>query len=378
MKLPELKIGELIAKIPIIQGGMGVGISRSGLASAVANEGGIGVISSVGLGVVQSTTSKKDRAANLNALRYEIREVKKKTNGIVGINIMVALSDYDDLVKIAIEEKADILFLGAGMPLKIPGGIDLDTLRKQTTKIGVIVSSARAASLIFRTWSRKFNHVPDAVVVEGPEAGGHLGFSREQLEDKKQTLENILPAVIEMIKPFEEQFGKKIPIIAGGGIFTGEDIYKIMELGADGVQMGTRFVATHECDASPAFKQQYVDCTKEDIVIIDSPLGLPGRAIANTYLKDVMKGKKIPFSCPWKCLRTCDYKTAPYCIAEALTNACVGLMDHGFAFSGSNAYLIDTIVSVKELIETLIAEFTAAAEKALQLEPELNPTVSHT
>ncbi len=217
--------------------------------------------------------------------------------------------------------------------------------------------------LIFQSWKRKYDYIPDAVVVEGPMAGGHLGFKKEQLEDPQYSLEKILPQVIDQLKPFETEFGKKIPVIAAGGIFTGADIYKFLKMGAQGVQMATRFVATHECDASMEFKQAYLDCKKEDLVIINSPVGLPGRAINNQYLKDVAAGEKNPFTCPWKCLITCDYTTAPYCIAMALISARKGKLKNGFAFAGSNAYRVDKIVSVKDLIDSLVEEYKIAASK---------------
>jgi len=362
-KIPKLRIGELEPKIPIIQGGMSVGISLSGLASAVANEGGIGVIGSAGIGMLEPDFSTNFREANRRALRKEIRKTREMTNGIIGVNIMVAASDFDDSVLIAVDEGADLVFLGAGLPLKDPRVLPLDRLREVITKVVPIISSARAAKIIFQCWAKRYNHVPDAVVVEGPLAGGHLGFKKEQIDNPDYTLEKILPDVISVIKSFEQQFNKSIPVIAAGGIYTGEDIYKFMQLGAQGIEMATRFVATHECDASIQFKDAYVKCKKEDIVIIDSPVGLPGRAIQNKFLNDVSAGVKKPFECPWKCLRTCDFEKAPYCIALALTNAKNGNLDEGFAFSGANAYRVDRIVSVKELIESLLKEYEKAASE---------------
>jgi NAD(P)H-dependent flavin oxidoreductase YrpB (nitropropane dioxygenase family) len=254
-----------------------------------------------------------------------------------------------------------VLLLGAGLPIRLPKTLPLDKLGELATKFVPIVSSGKATKLIFRSWAKQFNHIPDAVVVEGPLAGGHLGFTREHLDDPDYTLEKLLPGVIDAVKPFEEKFGKKVPVIAAGGIYTGADIHKFMQLGAQGVQMGTRFVATHECDASVKFKDAYLNCRKEDIVIIDSPVGLPGRAIRNEFLERVSTGVKESFKCPWKCLRTCDFKNVPYCIALALTNAKEGNMEEGFAFAGANAYKVDKIISVKELIETLVEEYMAAA-----------------
>ncbi len=360
-KMPKLRIGDLEAEVPIIQGGMGVGISLSGLASAVANEGAIGVISAAGTGMLEEDFNVNFKKANERALRREIRKTKEMTDGIVGVNIMVALSDFDNLVKAAVEEGADLLFLGAGLPLKNMGILVPDGSKKVSTKIVPIVSSGRATKIIFQYWAKKYNYVPDAVVVEGPMAGGHLGFKKEQIGDPNYALEKIVPDVISEIKPFEKRFGKSIPVIAAGGIFTGSDIHKFFQLGVQGVQMATRFVATHECDASIKFKEMYVKCGKDDLTIIDSPVGLPGRAIRDKFLDDAKAGIKKPFKCSWKCLKTCDFRKVPYCITEALTNAKMGIFENGFAFAGANAYRVDRIISVKELIETLLREYASAS-----------------
>ncbi len=356
-KMPTLRIGALEVEIPIVQGGMGVGISLSGLASAVANAGGIGVIATPGIGQFESDWDTNPREANIRALRNEIR--KAKTGGIIGVNVMVALSNFNELVQCSVDEGVNVLFLGAGLPLGLPETLPLDRLGELATKFAPIVSSARAAKLVFRAWQKRYNHVPDAVVVEGPLAGGHLGFRKDQIDNPDFALEKILPEVIAVVKPYEEQFNRSIPVIAAGGIYTGADIHKFMELGAKGVQIATRFVATHECDAFMEFKEAYLNCKKEDIVIIDSPVGLPGRAIQNQFLERVSSGVKETFKCPWKCLKTCDFKNVPYCIALALTNAKKGNMEGGFAFAGANAYRVNKIISVKELIGTLVEEYMA-------------------
>jgi len=358
IKMPQLKIGDLIARLPIIQGGMGVGISLSKLAAAVANEGGIGIISSVGLGILHPQAGKTYKEANIAALKQEIRAARSQTKGIIGVNIMLAISDFDEMINAAFEEEADIVFLGAGLPLKVPGSMTLEYLQNTRTKIGIIVSSGRAAKIILSHWAENFKRIPDLVVLEGPKAGGHLGFKLEQIFDEKFSLENVLPQVKEAVKEIELKYAKTIPVIAAGGIFSGAQIDRIMKLGADGVQMGTRFVATEECDADPAFKQLFVDCQEGDVVIIKSPVGLPGRAINNQFLKDVALGIKKPFACPWKCLKTCDYRDAPYCIARALQNARDGLMSDGFAFAGANACLVKKITTVKELFADLIREYS--------------------
>jgi len=360
-KIPLLRIGDVEAKIPIIQGGMGVGISLSGLASAVANEGGIGVISATGIGMLEPDFNSNFKEANEKTLRREIRKARKMTTGIIGVNVLVALTDYDDLLRIAVDEGADMVFLGAGLPLNIPETLLKGGLRKAGVKVVPITSSARATKLIFQYWGNHYNQVPDAVVVEGPLAGGHLGFKKEHIDDPDHSLEKILPEVISVIKPYEHDFNKSIPVIAAGGVYTGADIHKFIQLGAQGVQMATRFVATHECDASLRFKEAYVNCKKEDLTLIDSPVGLPGRAIRNRFLEEVSSGKRRPFKCHWVCLKTCDFMSSPYCICAALTNAKKGQLEEGFAFAGANAYKVDRIISVRELVDTLLMEYANAA-----------------
>lgn len=360
---PELKIGDLEVRIPIIQGGMGVGVSLSGLSSAVANGGGVGVISAAGIGMLEPDYYTDFEKANKRALRKEIRKAREMTDGIIGVNIMMALTDHDALSKIAVEEGVDILFLGAGLPLKYPEILQLGQKTSIAAKFCPIVSSSRAAKIIFKYWAKHYNHVPDAVLLEGPLAGGHVGFKKEQIDAPQYRLEKLVADTVSDIQPFERQFGKSIPVIAAGGIYTGADIFRFMQLGAQAVQMATRFVTTTECDASLEFKQAYLDCSKEDIVVIDSPVGLPGRAIKNHFVESVLNGEKKPFKCPWKCLQTCDVKKAPYCIALALTNAKRGKLNQGFAFCGANAYRVDKIISVKELLDLLRREYAAASSE---------------
>lgn len=360
MQLPKLSFGDLSAKLPIIQGGMGVGISLSGLASAVANEGGIGVIATSMIGMRDPLRAKDPEAADHNGLIEEIRKARSKmTDGLLGVNIMCALTNYSDMVRTSIREGVDLIISGAGLPMDLPGY--LREMREEMkgevkTKLVPIVSSGRAASLLCKKWLKKFDYLPDGFVVEGPKAGGHLGFKAEQLDQPEYQLEKIVTDVIEAVTPFRELHKKDIPVIAAGGVYTGEDIAKFLELGASGVQMGTRFVATHECDADEEFKRAYVTATKEDVTIIKSPVGLPGRAIKNAFLDAVTAGLKHPKKCVHKCLHSCAEENSPYCIAQALVNAYRGKLKHGFAFAGANAYLVDKIVSVKELMSTLTVE----------------------
>ncbi len=352
----SLKIGNLTARLPIIQGGMGVGISLNGLASAVANEGGVGVISCAGLGLIYRHTAKDYMEACIIGMREEIRKAKEKSNGIIGVNIMMALTNFSDMVKTAIAEKVDVIFAGAGLPM------DLPKYRTEgcTTKLVPIVSSARAAKIICEKWKTLYDYLPDLVVVEGPKAGGHLGFKPSQIEDENFSIEKLIPEVVSEVAIFEEKYNQEIPVIAAGGIYTGEDMYNIMQLGAKGVQIASRFVTTHECDADIKFKESYINATEDQVEIIQSPVGMPGRALKGEFLEKVKQGLTRPKSCPYNCLHTCDYKVVPYCIIVALYNAYQGKLDKGYAFAGKNAYLTDKIVSVKEVIDDLVLHFEKA------------------
>jgi nitronate monooxygenase len=378
-RIPLLQIGDL--RVKLIQGGMGVGISQAGLASAVANEGGAGIIASVGLGAIKGYFAEQikinqkrlERAsgeerrviydelyaeANRLALMAEIRIAREKTNGVIGVNIMHALSDYSSLVQGAVEANADLIISGAGIPRDLPSYLRADS----KTKLVPIVSSARLAEMICKSWV-KYMHLPDAIIVEGPKAGGHLGYSYEQLTDPnnpgfvEQGLETIVKEVIQVARTIEERYGQKIPVIAAGGIFYGGDIDKFLKLDAAGVQMATRFVTTDECDASRAFKEEYLKCNKPDLRIIKSPVGMPGRAITDEFLEKVTRGETIPIACPYHCLKTCIPAKSPYCIANALTSALEGKFETGYVFAGSNAYLCDEIIPVKKVFEKINQEF---------------------
>ena len=357
MELPALKIGHIVSKLPIIQGGMGVGISVSGLASAVANEGGIGVISTIMVGMGEPDLDSKSPQTHIAVMKREIRKAKELSRGVLGVNIMVASTTFGDTVRAAIDENIDVIFAGAGLPLNMPGYLQ----KSDRTKLVPIVSSGRAASILCKKWLSGFKYLPDAFVVEGPMAGGHLGFKAEQLEDPDFALEKLVQDVLEAVKPFARSEKKEIPVIAAGGIYNGEDIYRFLQMGAAGVQMGTRFVATHECDADVAFKKMYIAAKEEDLVIIKSPVGLPGRAIRNQFIERINNGEKKPLNCAFHCLKTCNPEKSQYCIALALESARRGKLKHGFAFAGQNAFRVKEIVSVKELIDSLKAEFSLAA-----------------
>ncbi|MGO1367803.1 MAG: NAD(P)H-dependent flavin oxidoreductase [Senegalia sp. (in: firmicutes)] len=352
MNLPKLKIGNLIARVPIVQGGMGVGISLSSLAGSVAKNGGIGVISGVEIGFNEPDYFTNKKEANIRALKNHIKKAKELSNGgIIGVNLMAVLNNFEELVKESIKEKVDIIFSGAGLPLSLP-----KFTKNTDTKIAPIVSSAKAAKVICKSWDKKYNVIPDAIVVEGPKAGGHLGFKEEDLNLEKNELINIVKSVIEAILPFEEKYKRSIPVIAGGGIYDGSDISTLILAGASGVQIGTRFIATNECDASMEFKETIINSSKEDISLIKSPVGMTGRAVSNNFLDQVNLENKKPKGCIANCLKPCNPSTAPYCIADALINAQKGNFEDGFAFAGVNAYRVDKITSVKELMDELVDE----------------------
>ena len=301
----SFKIGDLRIPIPIIQGGMGIGISLSGLASAVANMGGIGVISTVGIGFLQEHPDRNYKKWHIEAIKNEIRKAKKLSKGILGVNIMSVITNFSDMVRTSIEEGIDVIFAGAGLPLDLPKYLG----KGVKTKLVPIVSSGRAASIICRKWKQNYDYLPDAFVVEGPKAGGHLGFKEIDLNEKSHSLENLIREVREVVISMKKQFKAEIPIIAAGGIYSGDDAYRIISKGASAVQLGTRFVATKECDASDEFKNAFIHAREEDIRIIKSPVGLPGRTIFNRFLQESSEGKRKPRKCMYNCIRTCDPKT---------------------------------------------------------------------
>lgn len=354
MKIPKLKIGSITADVPIVQGGMGVRVSLSSLAAAVAREGAVGTISSIGLGDPEASKSEYEKASR-EALEMEIRKAKRATDGHLAVNFMGVLSNVDDLILTAVREGIKMIVYGAGLPAKLPGLVE-----DPSVNLVPIVSSGRVAELILRSWEKRFARTAGALILEGPLAGGHLGFSPEQLRNiDDYSLEKLIPEILEAVKPFEDHFGKKIPVIAGGGVYTGADIARMLSLGASGVQMATRFVCTEECDVSREFKQSYLDAKEEDIVIIKSPVGMPGRAIRNNFLKKLDVVDKLQINCDYRCLTACKVAEARYCIALALVNSYKGDVDNGLIFCGQNAYRINKIVTVKELIAELTSELEA-------------------
>jgi len=350
-ELPDLVIGGLHINPPIIQGGMGVLVSSSRLAAAVSNEGALGVVAAVGAGEEAERGDLSYQEWCSQGLRKILRKARTLTRNPIAVNVMCALSNYEDLVRVAVEENVAAIISGAGLPLKLPGLVP-DT----GIKLIPVVSSVRAASILCRTWWGKYRRLPDALVVEGPSTGGHLGFSMREISGMPIRLESIVSGVLDYVKTMEAEHGVRIPVIAAGGVFTGSDIARFLKLGASGVQMGTRFVCTDECDASPLYKQAYLNCTQSDIVIMESPVKLPLRVIRNAFVDKVLKGEKTPFRCRYHCLKNCKPESSPYCIADALKNAAIGHLSEGFVTCGSNACRISRITPVKELIAELVAE----------------------
>lgn len=348
-----IKIGNKKCKYPIIQGGMGVGVSLHKLAGAVSKEGGIGVISTADIGYQEPDFDSNPMQANLRAIGKEIDKARQIAGNdkILGVNIMVALQNYADIVKECVKQKIDLIISGAGIPKELP-----EYVKDSNTKIAPIVSSLRCCQLIVKHWIKKYDYVPDMIVIEGPEAGGHLGFKRDELETNSEAkLENITKEIVEYIEEVEREYNKEIPVIAAGGIWDKNDIEKFLKLGADGVQMATRFVTTDECDASDEFKNAYLNANKEDVKIINSPVGMPGRAIYNTFIKNTESERSKINRC-YKCIKTCDVKTTPYCITKVLINSVKGNIDDGLIFCGSNVYKAKEIISVHDLIQELVEE----------------------
>lgn len=353
MKINLLKISQFDSLLPIIQGGMGIGVSRSRLAVAVANEGGIGVISGAQIGFDEDDFATNPLQANIRALKKHIINAKENAKkGLIGLNLMVAMNNYDIYVKAAIEAGIDLIISGAGLPTILP-----KLVKNTQVKIAPIVSSLKAAKTLLKVWDRKHQKCADMVIVEGPKAGGHLGFSLDDLHNHSVKLEDLVVDVIEEVKYYEEKYNREIPVIAAGGIYSGYDIAKFLKLGASGVQMSTRFITTDECDAHNNYKNAFLTCSKKEIEIVKSPVGMPGRAIANKFVEKI-KTEKIKVKKCYDCLKKglCDKVNIPYCITTALINAVEGDIDNGLLFCGGNAYKNNSIISVKTLIDELKKE----------------------
>lgn len=346
-------VGDKKVKIPLIQGGMGVGISLGGLAGAVAAQGGVGIISTAQIGFREPDFHRNPGEANLRAIEKEMKRARSiSADGIIGYNIMAALRDYEAHVKAAVDAGADLIISGAGLPAELP-----KLTKGSRTKIAPIVSTEKSAKVILKYWERQFRQTADLVVIEGPEAGGHLGFGREALElyTESAYIEEI-KRILEVVRGYERKFDRKIPVVAAGGIYDREDAERIMKSGVDGVQAASRFVTTEECDADLRYKEAYLRASKEDIVIVKSPVGMPGRAILNPFIKRVMLGERIPHTPCHGCLAKCNPAEIPYCITDALIAAAEGRIEEALLFCGAKAYKAERIETVKEVVESLFPE----------------------
>ena len=371
-EIKPLVIGDLTVDKPVIQGGMGVGISLHRLAGAVAKAGGVGLISAAQIGFTEPDFAEHPEEANARAIHKELKLAREiAPEGVIGFNIMVATKHYDRWVKEAVKAGADIIVSGAGLPVTLPEHVkeayeEMGGEPERRVKLAPIVSTAKSANVICRLWDRKYHMAPDLVVIEGPLAGGHLGFSLEQLSQYGADTKDVpatydraaydeeIKAILKVVKGFGDKYGVKVPVVVAGGIYTHEDLLHQLELGADGVQVATRFVTTEECDAPLAYKEAYIQAKKEDIVIIKSPVGMPGRAIYNPFMAQVAAGNRPPIPKCYRCLEHCDIAKIPYCITQALVNAAEGDEDHALLFCGSNAYRAEGISTVAAVMDALI------------------------
>ena len=352
-----MKIGKYEIKHPIIQGGMGVGISWDKLAGSVSKEGGLGVISAIGTGYYENQKYVEKQVDNRpfsekefyskKALKVIFENARKICGDApLGCSILYAINDYGRVVHDACEAGADIIITGAGLPTNMP------EFTKDYPDVALvpIVSTARALKIIIKRWSR-YGKVPDAVIVEGPLSGGHQGFSYEECFKEENQLENLIPSIVELANQYD------IPVIAAGGIWDKNDIKKYLEMGCAGVQMGTRFIGTYECDANDNFKEILLNAKEEDIKLMKSPVGYPARGV-KTNLQLLIEKNEAPrikciSNCVVPCKRGVEAKKVGFCIADRLSDAYMGNRELGLFFTGSNGYKIEKLVSVKELMEEL-------------------------
>ena len=354
-KLPVLNIGKYTPKYPIFQGAMGVKISGAGLAGAVAKSGGVGTIASVGIACDHPLYNGRNYFdVNEIAVAEAVKSARETApDGVIAVNCMVALTDYDRQVKSACRTGVDIIVSGAGLPMKLP------EYTKDFPDVAIvpIVSSVKAADLIVRKWGKQYGRLPDAIMAETPlYAGGHLGATRmEQVTNPEFSLEKVIP---ELVKYVSDTVKADIPVIAAGGVWDRSDIDRMFALGANGVQMGTRFVCTEECDASERFKQAYIDATEDDILVIMSPAGLPGRAIMNPFVEKYLSDTAESKPCMAACLSHCKYleNRTTFCIAHALVDAYMGDWETGLFFVGSNAVKCSEISTVAAIFKELVGE----------------------
>ena len=353
MEARPLKMGNIEAKVPLIQGGMGVGISLGRLAGAVAKEGGIGSISAAQIGFKEPDFDTNTKEANLRAIQKEYDKARAiAPDGIIGFNIMVAMRHYEEYVRAAIDAGADLILSGAGLPTDLPR-----IAGDSRAKLAPIVSTDKSAKVILKYWGRKYKRMPDLLVIEGPKAGGHLGFTKEQLKAYDQAAYDAeVSDILDTVRSYEEEFQCRIPVALAGGIENKAQAEHAFSLGVDAIQAATRFVTTEECDAHIKYKEAYLNAKETDIVIVKSPVGMPGRAILNPFMEKVMAGERIPHSSCHGCLQKCNPSEIPCCITDALVHAARGEVDDALLFCGAYAYKADHLETVKEVIDSLMPE----------------------
>lgn len=351
---------KLNLSIPLIQGGMGIGVSLSSLAGSVAAQGAMGVISTANPGYNHKDFWKNPIACNLEALRFHIQRAKElaKGQGAVAVNAMVATTHYTEMVTMAIQSGVDAVISGAGLPLQLPSMPGADKIA-----LAPIVSGAKAISTICKFWDKRFGRVPDFVVVEGSKAGGHLGFSKEELLDgTAKPLTVLVKEVTQALAPWQEKYNRTIPVFGAGGVISGQEIAQLEQQGAYGAQIATSFIATEECDASEGYKQAILKAKPEDVQIVQSPVGMPGRALASPLLEKLKKaGRLAPTGCV-NCLSHCNPATTPYCITHALIEAVKGNWEQGLFFCGANVGKVQSMTTVPALIKRLTEEWTQAKQ----------------
>lgn len=354
-----MKLGNRELALPLIQGGMGVGVSMGGLAGAVAAEGAMGTLSTADAGWNEPDFAAHPQQANLRALRREVQRAKRLAAGagLVAVNAMVATRQYADSVRTALEAGADAIVSGAGLPLELPALAEgFEAL------LAPIVSGPRAAQLICRTWAKRYGRVPDFVVLEGCQAGGHLGFEEaDLLSGRCAPLSRLIPEVLAALRPFEEKFGRAIPLFCAGGVATGAEMARCTRLGAAGAQLATRFIATEECDAGQGYKDVLLAARPEDLRIIHSPVGMPGRAVNSPLVQRLAAGMRQPPAHCSGCIKSCRPAETPFCITHALIEAVKGNWEEGLFFSGSRVDLVDRMRTVPDLIDELMKEWRELA-----------------
>ena len=360
-RLPSLRIRNLEVPYPIIQGGMGIGISWDRLAGNVARSGCVGIVSAIGTGyrypgLARTRAGRPDQPENLQNTEALQRILKDALaiadgHGAVGVNILCAINEYERVVRESVDAGAQLIISGAGLPLALP-----DYVGDRDVALVPIVSSARALKLICKTWERKYHRLPDAVVLEGPESGGHQGFSLEQCGDPAFSLDALLPSVVE-----ERNLWGDFPVIAAGGVWDRADIDRLMAMGAGGVQMATRFIGTFECDAHPNFKEVILRSSKATIALHGSPVGMPARGVMTALHHRIVAGTAPKIKCISNCVSPCEHGKGAlrvgYCIADSLGDSRGGDMESGLFFTGSNGWQLNELLPVRDLVGEISCDY---------------------